>query len=120
MQPMMRTAIAALALAALPALALARGGGSGHGGTFNGGGAGGRGGGVPPCQQAVTSVPWGTTDSSCVGGPPGRSGWTGGIGGPDMRISEQGHKNWPNFPAPVAGHGWVAGGNAPITSQPPR
>ena len=55
-------------------------------------------GGVPPCQQAVTNVPWGTTDSSCAGGPPGRSGWQGFTGGPDMRLSAQGHKNWPNYP----------------------
>ena len=66
------------------------------------------GGGVPGCEQAVTNVPWGTVDTSCVGGPPGPGGWTGGIGGPGMRISQQGHKNWPNYPAPVCGQGSVA------------
>ena len=50
------------------------------------------------CQRAVTNVPWGTVDTSCVGGPPGPGGWTGGIGGPGMRISKEGHKNWPNYP----------------------
>jgi hypothetical protein len=60
------------------------------------------GGGVPGCQQAVTNIPSGTTDSACAGGPPGPSGWPGFVGGPDMRISAQGHKNWPNYPD----HGW--------------
>ena len=64
--------------------------------------AGRRSGGIPGCEQAVTNVPWGTTASSCVGGPPGPSGWTGGMGGPDMRITPEAHRNWPNFPAPVA------------------
>lgn len=62
--------------------------------------------GIPGCEQAVTNVPWGTTDTSCVGGPPGPGGWNGGMGGPGMRISPEGHKNWPNFPAPVAGDHW--------------
>lgn len=73
--------------------------------------------GVPGCEQAVTNVPWGTVDTSCVGGPPGPGGWSGGIGGPGMRISEQGHRNWPNFPAPVSGHGWVAGDPGPARSS---
>ena len=63
-----------------------------------------RSGGVPFCEQAVTNVPWGTTDSACAGGPPGPSGWPGFVGGPNMRLSAQGHKNWPNYPD----HGWPA------------
>lgn len=80
---------------------------------------GGHGGGIPGCEQAVTNVPWGTIDESCVGGPPGPSGWTGGVGGPGMRISAQGHKNWPNYPAPVSGHGSVAGdpGGPPLLGR---
>lgn len=70
---------------------------------------GGHGGGIPGCEQAVTNVPWGTVDDTCVGGPSDKYGWTGGVGGPGMRISAQGHKDWPNFPAPVSGHGYVAG-----------
>jgi hypothetical protein len=70
---------------------------------------GGHGGGIPGCEQAVTNVPWGTVDDTCVGGPSDKYGWTGGIGGPGMRISAQGHKNWPNYPAPVSGNGYVAG-----------
>jgi hypothetical protein len=73
-----------------------------------------RGGGVPGCEQAVTNVPWGTTDTSCVGGPPGPNGWTGGMGGPGMRITPEAHKNWPNFPAPVAGD------PVPAPAQPVR
>ena len=51
---------------------------------------------TPPGEQAVTDVPWGTTDST-------PAGFGGGEGGPDMRITEQGHLNWPNFYAPVDG-----------------
>jgi len=101
MQVITRAAIAALALAATAAPALAF-----------------RGGGIPPCQQAVTDVPWGTVDNSCVGGPPGPGGWNGGVGGPGMRISRQGHKNWPNFHAPVAGSGYVARGPATAPAGP--
>jgi hypothetical protein len=83
------TTFTGLGLMALPGLAFAQFGG----------------GGVPPCEQATTAVPWGTTDTSCVGSPQ-----LGGTGGPGMRISEQAHKNWPNFHAKVSGHGTVAGG----------
>ena len=111
MQALGRLAVAGLALAVVPATAFARGGySSGHGA---GGGMGaGHGGGVPPCQQAVTNVPSGTTDSACAGGPPGRSGWPGFVGGPDMRLSAQGHRNWPNYPD----HGFGPA-SAPISSQ---
>ncbi len=82
---------------------------------------GGAGGGIPGCEQAVTNIPWGTIDESCVGGPPGPSGWTGGVGGPGMRISEQGHKDWPNFRARVSGHGSVAGDpGSPFARAPAR
>lgn len=101
MQPIMRLAIALFAFAAAPSIAHAM---RGHGG------------GVPGCEEAVTNVPWGTVDTSCVGGPPGANGWTGGIGGPGMRISEQGHRSWPNFPAAVCGR-WVACN--PYTTPPP-
>jgi hypothetical protein len=122
MHVMMRTAIAAVALAVVPVAALARGGFNGGHGAGAGAGAGaGHGGGVPACEQALTNVPWGTTDTSCVGGPPGPGGWYGGTGGPGMRITPQARKNWPDFPAPVSGRqGWIAGGDAPITSQPVR
>jgi hypothetical protein len=78
--------------------------------TTSAGFAGWRSGGVPFCEQAVTNVPWGTTDRACAGGPPGRSGWPGFVGGPDMRLSAQGHKNWPNYPD----HGWPAGSPAAV------
>ena len=111
MQAIARAAIMGLALAAVPAAAFARGGYSGHGAGAGAGMGAGRGGGVPSCEQAVTNVPSGTTDSSCAGGPPGRDGWPGFIGGPDMRLSAQGHKNWPNYPD------HDGPGSAPITSQ---
>ena len=59
--------------------------------------------GVPGCSQARTNIPWGTTDTSCNGGPPGPGGWYGGDGGPGMRITPEARRNWPDFPAPVAG-----------------
>jgi hypothetical protein len=103
MRTLMAIGVAAMALG-MPSLALA----------FR------HGGGLPPCQQAETNIPWGTTDTSCIGGPPGPNGWTGGVGGPGMRISKQGHKNWPNYPGKVAGHGSVAGdpGGPPVLPVP--
>lgn len=50
----------------------------------------------PAGEQAVTNVPWGTTDTVAVG-----SG--GGEDGPGMRITEQGHRDWPDFHAPIEG-----------------
>ena len=91
-----------MALAAMPAVAMAQG----HYQQAAG------------CE-AVTNVPWGTVSDSCMSGatsgkfgPP-----AGGSGGPGMRISEQGHKNWPNYRAQVCGHGWVACN--PYTTPPP-
>lgn len=66
--------------------------------------------------QAVTNVPSGTIDDTAVGGPPDRYGWTGFIGGPGMCISEEGHKNWPDYHARICGHGPAAGQPA----GPPR
>jgi hypothetical protein len=98
------TAVAAATLAAMASPALARRAGSG----------------IPGCEQAVTNIPWGTTDTACVGGPPGPGGWNAGQGGPGERISEQGHKNWPNYPGKVSGHGSVAGdpGGPPLLGFP--
>jgi len=103
MRVLLCTTVAAVTLAAMASPALAR-----------------RAGGIPPCQQAVTNIPWGTTDAACVGGPPGPGGWNAGQGGPGQRISEQGHRNWPNYPAKVSGHGSVARdpGGPPLLALP--
>lgn len=90
MKYMMRIAIAAVALAGAVAPALA----------------------FPPGEGAITNVPWGTTDSN-----PAYLG--GGDGGPDMRITPEAHRDWPNFHARVEGstnavaNRDLRGGNAP-------
>ena len=61
----------------------------------------------PPGEQAITNIPSGTTDSAPVGSP------GGGEGGPDMRISREGHRNWPEFPAPVEGSPAVTANHYP-------
>ena len=71
MQAAAQLAILGLALVIVPAQAFAMGGGGG-----SGAGAGG----------------W------CHAAGAGRDGWTGFIGGPNMRLSQQGYRNWPNYP----------------------
>jgi hypothetical protein len=55
----------------------------------------------PAGENAFTNVPWGTTDSAAV-----YAG--GGEGGPNMRITAEAHKDWPNFNARVEGSNPVA------------
>ena len=70
--------------------------------------------------QAVTNVPSGTIDDTQAGGPPDRYGWPGFVGGPGMCISEEGHRNWPDFHAPICGQGTGPGRPAGQSRPPGR
>jgi hypothetical protein len=59
---------------------------------------------APAGENAFTNVPWGTTDSAAV-----YAG--GGEGGPNMRITPEAHRDWPNF------HAQVQGSTAAATNQ---
>jgi hypothetical protein len=84
MKCVMRIAIAAVAFTAVAAPAFAN----------------------PPGERARTDLPWGTTDSDPIGGG-------GGEGGPNMRITEQGHLDWPEFRAQVDASTAVAANHGP-------